>query len=281
MQTNNINSKSKPGASIISLSTLVLMAAPVWAGPDLTITKLKVLSKPLQGRCNTVAITVKNIGDQPSRGSKGAIITFPQGNPFQQRSQLKIFVPALRPGKYRTMSVRRVNILPLGKVTVQAVINEPQSFTEDNFNNNISTQQVSVVDTCNAGRTNNPVNNAACDLKLEFSAPTGTSLSANQPVDFIVRAENIGSGACPQRSVKLNRYNNSTGSGYGSQIGGSGASRLIPALPAKQQTNNQVLTLTWTDDPSPGTKTYKATFTSPHNDANNFNHYPKKTVVFQ
>lgn len=150
MQTKDKKSITKPGLAALSLAALALMATPVLAGPyptisvpggnftipDLTITKLKFLSKPLQGNCNTMLIMVRNKGDQSSPGVKVSIATFLQGNSpgssFQQRSERKIFVPALKPGKSHVKKIQNISILPMGNVTVMAQIYIQPQITSPN-----------------------------------------------------------------------------------------------------------------------------------------------------
>lgn len=118
---------------------------------------------------------------------------------------------------------------------------------------------------------------AQCDLKAEFVAPAASSLPGAQPVTWTLRFKNEGSAACAGNKIKLNRYSGGTASGYGSAVGGSGAFQDLPALTAGQTAD---LSFPESAPPQTGTFTYKAAYSTAHNDSNNFNHHPTKTVKY-
>lgn len=117
-----------------------------------------------------------------------------------------------------------------------------------------------------------------CDLKTTFTAPTGNTVTGGQAVTWTLKFENIGSGQCAANTIRLRRYSGNTASGYGSAIGGSGNLKTLPALAAAGSVN---LSFVENVPPNTGVYTYKASYSSPHNDGNNFNHHPTKTVTFQ
>jgi hypothetical protein len=118
---------------------------------------------------------------------------------------------------------------------------------------------------------------AQCDLKAEFVAPAANNVPGAQPLTWTMRFKNEGSAACAANKLKLNRYSGGTASGYGTAVGGSGAFQDLPALNAGQTAD---LSFPESAPPQSGTFTYKAAYSKPHNDANNFNHHPTKTIVF-
>jgi hypothetical protein len=118
---------------------------------------------------------------------------------------------------------------------------------------------------------------AACDLEATFTAPAGTPVAGGGPVTWTLQYRNVGNQACSGNQVKLQRYTGTTASGYGSQVGGSGASQTLIALGPDQA---QSLSFTEQAAPTSGTYTYKPGCSSPCNDANNTNQYPTRTVTF-
>jgi hypothetical protein len=118
---------------------------------------------------------------------------------------------------------------------------------------------------------------AQCDLKAEFVAPVASSLPGAQPVTWTMRFKNEGSAPCAGNKIKLNRYSGGTASGYGTAVGGSGAFQDLPALNAGQTAD---LSFPESAPPQTGTFTYKAAYSKAHNDSNNFNHHPTKTVKY-
>lgn len=117
-----------------------------------------------------------------------------------------------------------------------------------------------------------------CDLETTFIAPTGNTVTGGQAVTWTLKFENIGAGQCAANTIRLRRYSGNTASGYGTAIGGSGNLETLPALAQAGSVN---LSFVENYPPGTGTYTYKASYSSPHNDGNNFNHYPTKTVTFQ
>ncbi len=119
---------------------------------------------------------------------------------------------------------------------------------------------------------------AKCDLKVAFIAPTGNTVTSGQAVTWTLQFKNIGKSACKANKIKLSRYSGRTASGYGTAIGGSRNFQVLPALDPGESVD---LRFVENKPPSKGQYTYKIRFSSPHNDANNRNHNPTKTVKFQ
>lgn len=117
-----------------------------------------------------------------------------------------------------------------------------------------------------------------CDLEVKFIAPAGSTLPGGQAVTWTLRFTNIGNAECPGNKIKLSRYSGGTASGYGTVIGGSGNLVALPALGAHQSVD---LNFVENTPPNTGTFTYKATYSAKHNDADNKNHHPTKTVTYQ
>lgn len=123
---------------------------------------------------------------------------------------------------------------------------------------------------------------AQCDLRAVFVAPVSNALPGGQLVTWTVRFSNAattGSQAqCAANQIRLNRYSGGTASGSGVTVGGSGNLVNLPALSPGAQVN---LSFQEAASPASGTYTYKPVYATPHNDADNFNHHPTKTVVFE
>jgi len=119
---------------------------------------------------------------------------------------------------------------------------------------------------------------AKCDLKVTFVAPRGNTVTSGAPVTWKLKFENIGKSACKANKIKLSRYSGRTASGYGTAIGGSGNFQKLPALGPGESVQ---LSFVENRPPNKGVYTYKIRFSSPHNDANNRNHRPTKTVTFR
>ena len=103
-------------------------------------------------------------------------------------------------------------------------------------------------------------------------------MQGGRPASYQVKFKNQGTGACIGNKIKLNRYNNSSCSGYGSSIGGSGGfATLNPLQPGAEQT------LTWSERSAPrrGRVCLKMSYSPAFNDDNNGNHHPKKQVTYQ
>ena len=114
-----------------------------------------------------------------------------------------------------------------------------------------------------------------CDLSAEFSAPQGSTLPGGQRTTFSVDFENLGQQSCQENTIQLFRYSGPTATGNGTRIGGTSN---LSSLNGGQRTR-----LSWRENLSPATGkfTYKIKYGSPHNDANNNNHYPEKTVDYE
>lgn len=117
----------------------------------------------------------------------------------------------------------------------------------------------------------------SCDLEAQFIAPTGNTLTGGQSVTWTVRFKNNGKSQCAANKIALYRYSGSTASGYGTAVGGS---RNLKALPALNPGQTVELSFEEKTPPQTGTFTYKMRYSSPHNDSNNFNHHPTKTVTY-
>src|SRR3990172_7857439 len=120
---------------------------------------------------------------------------------------------------------------------------------------------------------------AKCDLKAEFIAPTGITLTGSQSVTWTIRFTNIAQkGQCAANTIALHRYSGNTASGYGTAIGGSGNLKKLPALNPGESVD---LSFAENAPPNTGTFTYKLRYSSRHNDTDNINHHPTKTVTYQ
>ena len=115
---------------------------------------------------------------------------------------------------------------------------------------------------------------AQCDLKAEFTAPAGTSLPGGQPVQWSLRFTNVsGSGTCAANKVRLQRSGGSTAVALGNVT----VYRTLPALGPLASTT---LTFPEATTPASGTYVYKPEYATPHDDADNANHHPSRTVTF-
>jgi len=120
---------------------------------------------------------------------------------------------------------------------------------------------------------------AQCDLKADFIYPTGSSEPGGQSANWTLRFINVAAtGTCAANNVRLVRYAGSSASGTATAIGGTGALKALPALAPQ---DSATLSFPELSTPTTGTHTYKPVYASPHNDANNFNHHPTRTVGFQ
>jgi hypothetical protein len=122
-----------------------------------------------------------------------------------------------------------------------------------------------------------PIQPSACDLQATFVAPGASTLSGGGTVGWQLSFKNGGSAQCPAAKLKLMRYTGSTCSGYGSQVGGSGAWQAINALAPNQ---SAVVTFLEQSTPAKGAYCYKLGYSGAYNDANGGNHHPEKKVTF-
>jgi hypothetical protein len=256
----------------------LFMLSGAHAAADLAIIDAKFVGSPLKGSCNRVAVTYGNLGNQNLiPGTKGAIITFPQLNPFTDRSERALaFAGGLSPNRNVTATIDKVTILTLGSVTVQIVADAANVANEgpQTQQNNTRTFNVTVAGECGGTATDGALTDA-CDLEMLYTAPAVTQVGAGQAVSYKVSAKNKGTTKCLGLNVQMHRYSGGSASGYGSAVGGtSGSIRAVnPLDPGATQE------LEWVDNVSAGTFTYQVKPMGTWNDGNNGNHRPTKTVV--
>lgn len=259
-------------------AALVLSAAPAAAAPDLEITAMSVQGTPREGSCNTISMTVRNSGDEFTNvaGIKVFLATYTQGSPNLNRAEKNdIMISPIQPGQQTTFNVQNVEFKAQGGMTVQALVDFDNRVPEANENNNTRVLNTNVSGSCYVTPTPTPRPVGDCDLVATFTQPTGTTAPAGG-VDFTVRFANQGKGTCNANKVKLMRFTATSCSGYGSQVGGSGALLALPSLAPGQSQE-----LAWRDELRPGRYCFKPVYSSPHNDANNFNHHPTKQLSVQ
>lgn len=267
--------------SLASPAAALFVSLGAQAAGDLAIVDAQFVGTPLRGTCNRVAVTYANLGDATiAVPTKGAIITFPQGNAFTNRAERSFAIAGgLAPRRTVTATVDKVSILVLGNTTVQVVADPTNQAgaPQSSQGNNLRTFNVNVTDECRDRVPTGTAPTAACDLKMDFTAPGGSQVSAGTAVTYRVRARNEGAAACPAVNVQLHRYSGSSASGYGSAVGGtSGSIRQLPALAAGATHD-----VDWADNVAAGTFTYQARPMSTWNDGNNANHRPTRTVLAQ
>ncbi len=195
-------------------------------------------------------------------------------------------LPALDPGE--SVDLRFVENKPPSKGQYTYKIRFSSPHNDANNRNHGPTKTVNF----KAGTSRKPPvsrgrpKSGQCDLETTFIAPTGNTVTGGQAVTWTLKFENIGGGQCAANTIRLRRYSGNTASGYGVAIGGSGNLETLPALAAAVVvesflTESANLSFVENNPPNTGTYTYKASYSSPHNDGNNFNHHPTKTVTFQ
>ncbi len=257
----------------------LLVSFGAQAAGDLAILDAQIVGKPLRGACNRVAVTYGNVGDATiAVPTKGAIITFPQGNAFTNRAERSFAIAgSLAPRRTVTATIDKVSIRALGSTTVQVVADPTNAAGEplQTQGNNLRTFNVDVAADCAGTASTGTKPSTACDLSLSFTAPAGSTVAAGSAVSYRVQARNQGTAACPNLNVQLHRYSGSSAGGYGSAVGGtSGSIRAVPALAAGATHD-----LEWVDNVAAGTFTYQAKPMGTWNDGNNGNHRPAKTVL--
>lgn len=278
MNTKRLVNHGLVAAALIALPAL--SGSPAEAAADLEITAMSVQGTPRVGTCNTISMTVRNSGDAFTGNATldVALITYPSGTPTQNRVQKDLFISPMQGGAQVTFNITQVEFKVAGSATVQGLVDSTQETSESNENNNSRTLATTVSGSCvTPPPSNPPPTQNGCDLSLTFTAPTGSTVSANSNTTYTVLAKNEGTGSCEATKLRLYRYNGGTASGYGSAVGGTRNIWAIPALrPGQTATNDFV------DNPkAPGTLTYATKFLGAWNDANNHNHLPKKTVKAQ
>ena len=114
---------------------------------------------------------------------------------------------------------------------------------------------------------------AQCDLDAEFGGVANPTFPTGQPASLSVRFSNLAKdGACPANQVRLRR----TG---GTSAAAVTAAMPLQALPALAPAGVALLTFQ-VESPLPGTHVYEVEYATPHEDANNRNHHPTRTVTF-
>lgn len=252
-----------------------LAATPAQAQPDLQITAMSVQGTPRVGKCNAVSMTVRNSGSAfTDTASIGIFLaTYSQGLANQNRAEKDSMIGPIQPGGQTSFVIQDVEFVTSGQMTVQGLADSEEQVAEQNENNNMRVLNTTVSGSCAAPPPTTSTTNA-CDLQAIFVAPPSGTVSGPN-IDLVVRFSNKTRPTCPGNKVKLMRYSSSTCSGYGVQVGGSGNFQTLDPLPTNGTQN-----LEWTDSRvKPGKYCYKITYSSPHNDANNSNHHPKKQVA--
>ena len=114
---------------------------------------------------------------------------------------------------------------------------------------------------------------ALCDLKAEFGGNASQTFPTGQPASVPVRFTNLAAeGACAANQVRLRR---SGGSG-GAVATAPMAFQTLPALSPKG-----VVLLTFAvESPLPGAHVYEVEYATAHQDADNANHQPSRTLTF-
>jgi len=266
--------------AIVGLATVALSASPAHALADLRITAMTVQGTARVGTCNKVSMTVRNDGDAFTGNATLdiALYTFPSATPSQNRVTKTLFISPMQPGAQVTFPINNVEFKAAGQATLQAVVDSTSETEESSEGNNGRTTTTNVSGSCNAPPPRQPPSNKDCDIEAIFTAPSGSSVTGNQPYTYQVRFTNKGVQACDAFKVKLMRYNNTTCSGYGSQIGGSRNWQSVGSL-----RRNGSTTASFTEKKTPGrAKACLQLGYSPNNysDANNQNHRPKKVISY-
>lgn len=280
---NPIHRRSLSAMIQVTVAVVAVAAVPATAAPDLIISSMSVQGTARLGNCNTVAMTVNNIGNEftDTATLDIAVITFPPATPNQNRATKPVIISPMQPGAQVTFTVTDVEFLASGTMTLQSLVDSTQEITEANESNNTSTTTVSVSDSCTApppppAPTGNP---PGCDVEATFVAPSGSSVPMNTTYTYQVQFVNKGKATCDPFKVKLMRYNTKSCGGYGSQVGGSRAWYSVPSLP-----RNQASTASFAEKKTPSKSTVCLSLGfSPNNyqDDNNSNHHIKKIVSYQ
>jgi hypothetical protein len=114
---------------------------------------------------------------------------------------------------------------------------------------------------------------AQCDLKAEFGGVVNPTVPTGQPASLSIRFSNLATeGACPANQVRLHRTS-ATGPAT------VAAPMAFQALPALAPQGVALLTFQ-VESPLPATHVYELEYQTPHQDANNGNHRPTRTVTF-
>ena len=119
---------------------MTFQAGAATGPPDLTVETVTFDVGPAVGNCNSVTVTVKNLGGLANQITKVTVILFPTGNPFQNRVQKDAFFSAFQPGQSQSRTISGLNIAVVGSWTMQVVADSGQQLAESNENNNIFTQ---------------------------------------------------------------------------------------------------------------------------------------------
>jgi hypothetical protein len=267
-------------SAALALALALIGAGTASAQPDLEITSMSLVGTARQGACNTVALVVRNSGNQGTAvaGINTFMATYSQGNPNLNRAERTDMIGGvIQAGNTVPFNLTNVDFKAQGAMTVQALIDSTSKVAESNENNNSRTLNVNVSGSCTNTPPPPPTPTSTCDLKAIFTAPSGSSAPAGQPATFTINFSNPpGAGTCPAFKVKLMRSNGRTCGGYGSQVGGSGAWQAVgPVAPGGSATAS------FTEkNPTKGTSCYSLGY-SPHayNTQTN-SHRPQKVVAF-
>lgn len=191
--------------------------------------------------------------------------TSPTGSPSNVGTQS---LQALSPGQNKSVSWRDDDHPASGQFTYSPAYSGGHS--DANNGNHTPSTTISFKSRNSGGGGQPPT---GCDLTANFVVPQGSTASSGN-IAFQVRFKNEGTGTCPANSIKLMRYNNSSCSGYGSQVGGSGGAEGLPVLNVGADVD-----LNWTDRyVQRGRYCYKIGYGRAHNDSNNDNHRVQKRL---
>ncbi|MBZ0112856.1 MAG: hypothetical protein K8J08_10375 [Thermoanaerobaculia bacterium] len=269
--------------TLVGIAICLTFASSVQAEADLQITAMSLQGQGRQGTCNKVSMTVKNFGDEFTGNATLdiALITYTTGNSNLNRVTKSLYISPLQPNGQSSFTIDDVEFKASGQMTIQGLVDSTNETPEgQNENNNSRTANVNVSGTCVTQTPNIPTpTNQGCDIEATFVAPSGTTVPPNQAYTYQVRFTNKGTSNCDAFKVKLVRTNNTTCSGYGSQVGGSRNWQSIGTLGRNANT-----TANFSEAKTPrGGKACLYLGYSPHNysDTNNSNHRPKKAISYQ
>ncbi|MCH9647907.1 MAG: hypothetical protein K0U98_06685 [Deltaproteobacteria bacterium] len=192
--------------------------------------------------------------------------TSPSGSPTNVGMES---LQALAPGQRKNVSWRDDDHPPSGQFTYRPDYGGGHS--DANNGNHSPSQTIAFKSRNGNGGGGQPP--TGCDLTANFVLPQGPTTSAGN-IGLRVRFKNEGTGTCPANSIKLTRYNNSSCSGYGSQVGGSRGFQGLSVLNVGAEVD-----LNWTDrNVRRGRYCYKVGYARAHNDSDNDNHRVQKRL---
>lgn len=118
---------------------------------------------------------------------------------------------------------------------------------------------------------------AACDLKAEFIAPTGSTHNGANPLPWEIRFSNVATaGDCPANQVRLVRQPADPAQAGSLAIGGAGPLALRALAPKETVT----LRLVDNSPPKSGTYVYRPSYATKFLDSNERNHQPTRSMSF-